>query len=112
MASIKALIEMETEQGFPAVCPVNCKKHSCNFCDCHATAFWQTSNSVMVCSMCAVDILPKLIADATLTGLNFQDKMAYARAAEQTLESIAKNFYRASFSFALRKLSEMKKGSH
>jgi len=39
---------------------------TCDLCGNRATAYWSSDSKIFVCARCATNILPRLIADATI----------------------------------------------
>ncbi len=60
---------------------------NCHFCQAPAHAYWHNEDNFYVCSECAIDRLPLLIADA-VTANNPTGTL------DAAMEAISRNFYR------------------
>jgi len=65
----------------------------CIICGSPAAAVWVGEETVAVCKRCALEILPKLIADAVLNSLGDIDR--FISSLEETQAVFNTNFYRA-----------------
>lgn len=66
---------------------------TCNLCgDCYADAYWQGHDRVSVCSGCALDTLPALLAD-TVVGVRTVPRIMDR--CKQALERFSMNYWRA-----------------
>lgn len=63
------------------------ERADCYFCDAPAHAYWHREFNFYVCSECAINRLPLLIADA-MTANNPKGAL------DAAMEAISKNFYR------------------
>lgn len=62
----------------------------CDVCDQAATARWRGNRNIAICSTCAIDVLPKLMADA----IDLSPDENFDRA-KTSLERIVRTFWRA-----------------
>lgn len=65
----------------------------CSFCESPSTAYWTMANTVEVCSACALDILPALIADAAVGHMKHADRAR--EAAERGLDRLTATYWKA-----------------
>ena len=64
---------------------------TCAICGDRSAAFWHGETTVAVCGRCATEVLPALIADATVPA---RSRHGYA-AATSVIERVATRFWRA-----------------
>ncbi len=55
----------------------------CDICGHNATAMWSGKESIFICRRCAVDVLPRLIADAILSDVQVRDYSRLLQAVEK-----------------------------
>lgn len=71
---------------------------TCMICgDCQGDGLWSGNTDVIVCSKCAVEILPKLIADSI-----YHEKMEMGHV-DRWFKEVQNQFYRAILSQTMRK---------
>ncbi|WP_159956341.1 hypothetical protein [Pseudomonas sp. R76] len=79
----------------------------CSFCsEQKATALWMGDIDVFVCSICAVELLPQLMADAIVGAINIQNLQNLMQASHsiQKERLILERFHKAFSSALIRKI--------